>query len=321
MMNTDEIDPNQNLNNIKNQTTENQEEKPTLTNKYENTNEVDIPKLLIDQIIGQEEAVETIKKAAKQRRNVLLIGEPGIGKSMLAKAMAELLPPEDLQDVLVYQNIEDSNVPLIGTMPAGEGIKILNHSKQKAKAQEERKNLIMVAIIALIMAIGFMTNQLLTAIIAVGIVFFGLYQFRSKGQQNMPKLLVNNENKKTAAFVDATGAHAGALLGDVRHDPYQSGGLGTPAHERVESGMIHRANKGVLYIDEIGTMTMRTQQELLTAMQEHEYQITGQSETSSGAMVRTNPVPCDFVLVASGNLEVLEDMHIALRSRIRGIWV
>lgn len=78
----------------------------------------------------------------------------------------------------------------------------------------------------------------------------------------VPKLLVNNENNKKAPFIDATGAHAGALLGDVRHDPYQSGGLGTPAHERVEAGMIHRASKGVLYIDEIGTMQMKTQQEL-----------------------------------------------------------
>jgi len=116
----------------------------------------------------------------------------------------------------------------------------------------------------------------------------------------------------------ATGAHAGALLGDVRHDPYQSGGLGTPAHERVEAGMIHKANKGVLYIDEIGTMNMKTQQELLTAMQEKTYSITGQSETSSGAMVRTESVPCDFVLVASGNIQILKGMHIALRSRIRG---
>ena len=59
-------------------------------------------------------------------------------------------------------------------------------------------------------------------------------------------------------------------------------------------------------------------QELLTAMQERKYSITGQSETSSGAMVRSQAVPCDFVLVASGNLKVLEGMHIALRSRIRG---
>ncbi len=63
---------------------------------------------------------------------------------------------------------------------------------------------------------------------------------------------------------------------------------------------------------------MKTQQELLTAMQEKKYSITGQSETSSGAMVRSQAVPCDFVLVASGNLQVLEGMHIALRSRIRG---
>jgi Lon-like ATP-dependent protease len=82
--------------------------------------------------------------------------------------------------------------------------------------------------------------------------------------------------------------------------------------------MIHRSNKGVLYVDEIGTMQMKTQQELLTAMQEKKYSITGQSETSSGAMVRSQEVPCDFVLVASGNLQVLEGMHIALRSRIRG---
>ena len=94
----------------------------------------------------------------------------------------------------------------------------------------------------------------------------------------VPKLLVNNDSKSIAPFIDATGSHAGALLGDVRHDPYQSGGLGTPAHERVEAGMIHSSNKGVLYIDEIGTMQMKTQQELLTAMQEKKYSITGQSE-------------------------------------------
>lgn len=56
------------------------------------TDDIEVPPLLIDQVIGHEESVETIKKAAKQRRNVLLIGDPGVGKSMLAKGMAELLP-------------------------------------------------------------------------------------------------------------------------------------------------------------------------------------------------------------------------------------
>jgi Lon-like ATP-dependent protease len=118
--------------------------------------------------------------------------------------------------------------------------------------------------------------------------------------------------------MDATGSHAGALLGDVLHDPFQSGGLGTPAHERVVAGMIHKTHKGVLFIDEISTLKQKTQQELLSAIQERKYSITGQSERSAGAMVRTEPVPCDFILVAAGNLETIKHMHPALRSRIRG---
>ena len=285
---------------------------------YETSGDIDVPDRIIDQIIGQEEATETVKKAAKQRRNVLLIGEPGIGKSMLAKGMAELLPPEELQDVLVYPNAEDNHNPLIGAMPSGEGLKVHTSYKMKAKSEEERKNMLMMVIIGLILVAGFALKQYLVAIIAAGIVFLALQQMKPRTSVMVPKLLVNNNTHKNAPFIDATGAHAGALLGDVRHDPYQSGGLGTPAHERVESGMIHKANKGVLYIDEIGTMNMKTQQELLTAMQEKRYSITGQSESSSGAMVRTEAVPCDFVLVASGNIQILEGMHIALRSRIRG---
>ena len=285
---------------------------------YKSSGDIEIPDRIIDQIIGQEEAVATVIKAAKQRRNVLLIGEPGIGKSMLAKGMAELLPPEELQDILVYPNIEDNNNPLIGAMPAGEGKKVVNTYRVKVKSQEERKNMFMIAIIGAILVVGFLLRQYLAAIIAAGIVLLVVMQIKPRSNIMVPKLLVNNENKNTAPFVDATGSHAGALLGDVRHDPYQSGGLGTPAHERVEAGMIHKSNKGVLYIDEIGTMQMKTQQELLTAMQEKKYSITGQSESSSGAMVRSNEVPCDFVLVASGNLQVLKGMHIALRSRIRG---
>ncbi len=97
-----------------------------------------------------------------------------------------------------------------------------------------------------------------------------------------------------------------------------SGGLGTPPHLRVEAGAIHRANKGVLFLDEVSSLGPRSQQDLLSAMQDKKFSITGQSEMSSGAIVRTEPVPCDFVLVAAGNVIDLRNMHPALRSRIRG---
>ena len=82
--------------------------------------------------------------------------------------------------------------------------------------------------------------------------------------------------------------------------------------------MIHKANGGVLFIDEISALSPKSQQDLLTILQEKKFSITGQSEMSSGAMVRTTPAPCDFILIAAGNYNDLEKVHPAIRSRIRG---
>lgn len=289
---------------------------------FETTQTVPIPDLLIDQVIGQEHAVELIKIAARQRRNVLLIGDPGNGKSMLGQAMAELLPREELQDVVAYPNYEDPNTPRIRTVPAGEARDIVERDRESAKKQEGSKFiffLLMGVIIAyLVIRSNLEPNTILLGILIMMLMVFLLQSVRSKASVMVPKVLVDNSDKEHAPFVDATGAHAGALLGDVRHDPFQSGGLGTPAHERVEAGMIHKAHKGVLFIDEISNLKVNMQQAILTAMQDKKFTITGQSEMSSGAMVHTSPVPCDFVLVAAGNLETVNQMHPALRSRIRG---
>ncbi len=297
------------------------EERLDLGVEFKTTEEIQVPEKLIDQVIGQEHAVEIIRTAANQKRHVLLIGEPGTGKSMLGQAMAELLPTENLEDILVFPNPEDENMPKIKTVPACQGRRIVERYREKAKSQESIKSYILLLVIFTVMMalfLQFSATTLLMGLFVIILTIMALSNMRLKTGALVPKLLIDNCGRTKAPFVDATGAHAGALLGDVRHDPFQSGGLGTPAHERVEPGMIHRSHRGVLFIDEIATLSLKMQQSLLTAMQEKKFPITGQSEMSSGAMVRTEPVPCDFILVAAGNLDTVDKMHPALRSRIRG---
>ena len=296
--------------------------------EFETTEDVAVPKRLIDQVIGQDKAVSIIKKSADQRRHMLLIGDPGTGKSMLAKSMAELLPKSELEDVLVYNNPEDNNEPRVRIVPAGKGREIVETQKAQAAAMHEQRSKSQMMIVMMIVGLGILwfistgfTQPIIVfySLIAAAFVFMAMrYANQNKEKAIIPKGLVLHDRKDGAPFIDATGSHAGSLLGDVRHDPFQSGGLETPAHDRVESGAIHKSNKGVLYLDEINMLRMESQQALLTAIQEKKFSISGQSERSAGAMTKTEPVPCDFVLVAAGNLDSIQGMHPALRSRVRG---
>lgn len=293
---------------------------------FKSTEDVPIPETLVDQVIGQETGSVVIRKAAEQRRHMLMIGDPGTGKSMLAKSMTELLPRDVLEDVLIYPNEEDENEPRVRCVPASRGERIVKLQREAIRQQRERSQKMLLIAFA---AIGFLlviatlqTGDIITLLFGGFLLMFGYMFIRGRlgasDESRIPKLLVKHDANEMPPFVDATATLSGSLLGDVRHDPFQSGGMETPAHDRVEPGAIHRAHKGVLYIDEVNLLRLEEQQALLTAMQERAFPISGRSERSSGALTKTEPVPCDFILIAAGNLDAIQGMHPALRSRIRG---
>src|SRR3989337_2063757 len=209
---------------------------------FKNTAEVKIPDHLVEQVIGQEGAVEVIKKASEQKRHVMLIGDPGTGKSMLARSMSELLPRDELQDIIVYHNAEDPNEPKIRVVPAGKGREIVNAQKAEAMQRREQKaSMVMVLLIffvglIVLLSIDFSKKPppvqpmvLLFGILVAGIIYMARRYTGHRPESLMiPKLLVAHSPDDLPAFIDATGSHAGGLLGDVKHAPFQSGGVRTP---------------------------------------------------------------------------------------------
>ncbi|MHA1583847.1 MAG: ATP-binding protein [Promethearchaeota archaeon] len=357
--------------------------------KIKTTKDIPIPTNMIGQVVGQAKAIQIIKIAAKERRNVLLLGNPGTGKSMLGKAYADLMPKETRPDILVYPNYDNPNSPEIIKVEANLGQPIVSEFKSlyaKSQYRQKIKRRIPSILIALIYLVYFIvtakfeiTSFLFMILVIISLEMIFSFQKRKDERLLVPNLIIcededekdkeldfeddeNNkvdnkkddseinhdvsleiknqkssqinesvkENSKDAhiipeekkfshsRFIDATGVEVGRLLGDVKHDPYESGGLGTPPHERVMPGAIHLANKGVLFIDEIGTLAYDEQISLLTAMQERYYPIAGRSAGSSSSLIQTKKIPCDFALVAAGNYETVELLHPAFRSRFLG---
>ena len=92
----------------------------------------------------------------------------------------------------------------------------------------------------------------------------------------VPKLIVDN-SKKVAPFIDATGHGSAQLFGSIAWDPFQTGGMGTPEHQRVTAGGVHRAHQGILYIDEVKNMAPDEAITLLTVLEDGQLPITMRS--------------------------------------------
>jgi Lon-like ATP-dependent protease len=334
-------------------------------------------------------APSEVKPGAKTKLSpgpyLLLLGDPGTGKSLIGRALADKLTEiyrenkTKLFDVLCWKNKLIPSEPKISMQEAGKGKEVIRKEKFR---QEKKKFLISTGLkllIAFLIIFGvtllflglygindiflkwasnseiadsltlqeaFSYNFLdyfasqfpsLTLILvpAGSMLFFAIFiwWFGKLGgasnlpgiggaqQSNVPKLIVDNSSQH-APFIDATAHRSSQLFGDIAWDPYQTGGLGTPEHQRVTAGDVHRASLGILYIDEIKNLDPVEAITLLTVLEDGQLPITSRGRLQLGGTaalaVSTEPLPCMCFLVGAGNFDSISQIHPALMDRIYG---
>jgi Lon-like ATP-dependent protease len=311
---------------------------------------------------------------------LLLLGDPGTGKSLIGRALAvhltELYKKKkiQLQDVVCWRNDLIPSEPKISCHNASEGEKIVF----KEKLREAKKlflqgvgikllTYLMIVVAVIFLFAGFYylwlnklqwdTDLIIQdayagnflkyflgsfvdiggmTFLPAGIMLIFLIIVLVLGRVGMvggakgiggakatkvPKLIVDN-SRKVAPFIDATGHGSAQLFGSIAWDPLQTGGLGTPEHQRVTAGDVHRAHQSILYIDEIKNLKPDEAVTLLTVLEDGQLPITLRgrwSESGTAAMaVATEPVPSMCFLVGAGNFDSIGKIHPALMDRIYG---
>jgi lon-related putative ATP-dependent protease len=332
---------------------------------------------------------EKNKPAAKSKLSpgpyLLLLGDPGTGKSLIGRALAEKLTQIykknnlKLFDVLCWKNNLLPSEPQISMHEAGKGKVTLKTEKLKdfkrkflTRTGFKILQILLISLGMLLLFMGFyfmfdawqnwianppflgetlqeyfdynfvdyFVKQItgfvpMTFIPGGGLIFFGTFMWwfsrlgglaglkgiSGSQQTDVPKLIVDNGSGQ-APFVDATGHRSSQLFGSIAWDPYQTGGMGTPEHQRVSAGDVHRSCLGILYIDEIKNFVPEEVVTLLTVLEDGQLPITLRGRWHGGdtaAMsVSTQPVPCMTFLVGAGNFDSITQIHPALMDRIYG---
>lgn len=284
------------------------------------TSDIVISQDPLERIVGQEAVLRIVRLALRRKAHLLLIGPPGTGKSLVAAAYAHHATRAPAEDVVVRANPERPTQPLIASYPAGEASGALERERRRAGrvSAEKRAVALTGAIVLAAMAWWWSAHGNTAALIACALAaaVCAYAAWRAGGANPQARILVAGTGP--APFVDATGFRESALLGDVRHDPHQSGAGSTAPHELLEPGAIHEAHGGVLFIDEAATLSPETQQRLLSALQNKRLPIIGRNVGSSGTMIRSAPLPCNVAFVLAGLEDEIQTLHAGLRSRMRG---
>ena len=313
---------------------------------------------------------DAMKEFLKERPGpyIVIVGEPGTGKSLLIKIvkghLKKLYKKHGivLQDVLLIGNRRNPERPKVRYTPAGRGREVRDYGEM-AQGTKDFKMQVFTTMLGLVTVIGaLMVGTAVFLMVYIsrtsdpdiawfqgsGVwlqwLFYGMmlmvfpmfiYGFVSgrmmpggarKGERaEVPALIVDNSGDPDLC-VDMTQGNASKMFGAVKHDPWQSGGLGTPTQHRVQAGAIHLADKKMFFADEFKNFLQNEEMviEFLTPLEDGTYPIRGREWHGSGGNASLggeteDPVDCSFLLIAAMNFDAvpLLNHYPALRNRFK----
>ncbi|GAB6094341.1 ATP-dependent protease LonB [Desulfatiferula olefinivorans] len=311
----------------------------------EDTSAVRVPDDPIDRVIFQNEAKNAIRRIARNKGHILMVGRPGTGKSLLASmfnkvidaSLGEYIRPREA--IAAYPGKDDNHVRFAYAKPeilekqiedvfddiefARNSVEPFSLREPIRRANRVKRLLLLLALFSAAAGLFFPPAFIATGIAGIGVIFMfmqannhkvqeKIQQDNQMGRRNDMKHLQDlvpeilyDPRKDTDLMICVSEPDPRNMKGGFRHDPYQSGNLQTPIHKRAYLGA--HAKAPIIYIDELKTLVRSGyMSSLLEIMQNKEYILEGGKSTGSGAADRAeNPLRADNIIIACCNHDTL----------------
>jgi Lon-like ATP-dependent protease len=278
-----------------------------------------------------------------------MVGRPGTGKSMLAgmfnhiidKSMGDYIRPK--KAIIAYPGKDSNHVRFAYEEPqeinnfivsirqeienAKHNVEEFSLADQIASVVKVKKFLLTLTLVSIITGIFYAPAFILTGLAGIGAIFMFMQENNHKAQEKVQRETHSNKSvslkhvsdmlpevlydprRESKLMISVSEPNSKNMKGGFRHDPYQSGALNTPIHQRTFLGA--HAKAPIIYIDELKTLIKtRYMSSLLEIMQNKKYILEGGKNTGSGAADRSeNQLQADNIIIACCNHDTLQHLQ------------